>query len=974
MKKRRLGRKGIKLRNRLILVTISLIMLIVVLNLNLKENKQIKYEKQTRSLINAQEEILNNTEGTTYYIADNGTSVDGTDINNPMSLAIANSKTYVKDDKILFKSGDTFYGSINFEVQTSEDEYIYIGAYGEGEKPIISGANILIDSQAWTLEEGLYKLDLCNRNNFEGIAKTSGDFCNIGFLIDENGNIYGNRKKAKDLIENEFEFYCEDRYIYIKCSGNPSERLGKIILAPRNYLVNLSSNTIMENLNIQNTGAHGIVKKTVVTENVLIKNCIIQNIGGSVMLMDSFTRYGNAIEFWNQADNVIVENCVIRNTYDAGFTFQGSSVTTGFSNIKAQNNIFINCTYPVEIFCRNDKLGNDAITVGIEYCTIENNISINQGIGWGYEVRPDKDPAAELVIWDLPKGKTTLTVQNNKYFNPRRIYYVWPYENTLTPFKENVVSDNNFLYLNENTYLQNKNGNYEERQILSDYNKDKMSTFRLSTTQELNKINKETILTSNNYTEIKTYYETLEKDFTYTDAITPIQQKYTQFKQQNQTTIKEAGLTTKITQLETYLQQANSTNTTQTNLTQQINQTYELGTTILTTYLNNNLNITEDELLSLLQQINEIGKTYNTLYSLLQTQETTDFTNIQNKITETEQIIERYQTIGLTQVTTLINDTKTTLQSQLQDTIKSTSATYLIDWAQKLLDIDIINYINQNPPDLTYSTTSPTNKDVVATITTNYYIEITNNNNSPTHTFTKNGSFTFEYTVRNKKYTVTAMVTNIDKTPPTITGVEENQLYYIEQEITPKITDTNLKEATLYINGVQIDYKIGQPLIVEGLYKIIATDEAGNTTTVQFQVMEKPEEKYIMQENSIQNIKYNTTKTKFDTKVKLQETYTIERKKDNETIQLETTDTIASGDILTTTSGKKYTLIVAGDLTKDGQVDIQDFVRMRRYLLGLRQLDEVETLASDANTDSKDLSISDYIRIRILILNQMAET
>ena len=45
---------------------------------------------------------------------------------------------------------------------------------------------------------------------------------------------------------------------------------------------------------------------------------------------------------------------------------------------------------------------------------------------------------------------------------------------------------------------------------------------------------------------------------------------------------------------------------------------------------------------------------------------------------------------------------------------------------------------------------------------------------------------------------------------------------------------------------------------------------------------------------------------------------------------------------------------------------------MRRYLLGLRELDEVETLAADANVDSKDLSISDYIRIRILILNQLA--
>lgn len=207
-----------------------------------------------------------------------------------------------------------------------------------------------------------------------------------------------------------------------------------------------------------------------------------------------------------------------------------------------------------------------------------------------------------------------------------------------------------------------------------------------------------------------------------------------------------------------------------------------------------------------------------------------------------------------------------------------------------------------------------------------------------------------------------------------IIGVEEGKTYYIEQQIIPKITDINLKEVTLQINGVQIDYEVGQPLIVEGIYKLTATDKAGNINTIQFQVIEKPDEKYIMNENSIQNIKYSTTKTQFDTKLKskIQETYTIERKTDNATIELKSTDTISSGDILTTTSGNKYTLIVAGDITKDGQVDIQDFVRMRRYLLGLRKLDEVETLAADANIDGEELSISDYIRIRIFILNQLA--
>ena len=136
--------------------------------------------------------------------------------------------------------------------------------------------------------------------------------------------------------------------------------------------------------------------------------------------------------------------------------------------------------------------------------------------------------------------------------------------------------------------------------------------------------------------------------------------------------------------------------------------------------------------------------------------------------------------------------------------------------------------------------------------------------------------------------------------------------------------------------------------------------------------MKKPEEDYIINNNTIKNIQYETTKSRFDKNIILYEKYKIERNVNGKTIELKDTDIIASGDILTTSSGKKYTLIVAGDLTKDGKVDIQDFVRMRRYLLGLRDLDEIETLAADANVDGKKLSISDYIRIRILILNQLS--
>lgn len=944
-----------------ILVIIPLIYYNILMSSVKQDDIKQKSMIEVAKIKNFETQILSGETGNTYYISATGTSTEGTDINDPMSLATANKKTFYGNEKILFKRGDIFYGTIQFKVEAEDGTMAYIGSYGEGEKPIISGAATIINKDAWQEEGELYKIDISNSSNLSGFKSGGYEPYNIGFIRTEEGRIFGNRKASKDQLLNDMDFYCNGTFLYVKCEQNPNEKYGQLKIVARNDLVVVYTNTIVDGLNIQDTGAHGIVKKSDKIKNVYIHDCIIQNIGGSV-LKEELVRYGNGIEFYNgTVENALIENNMFRNIYDVGFTMQG---TSGYwENIVVRNNIFI-------ANAQNSEIWNSGNAEGITNYEFTNNLQINTGRGWGYEARPNKTVVSNYLMYDFTKTLLA-SYKNNISYNTRRIYSIS--SNTLEKYKESIEIDNNKEYYNNDAYILNEiytMGQLEE--FRKEYNKDITSKFRDLTEQELTKVNNINILTSNDYNEIKTYYETLEKDFTYTDAIIPIQEKYTQFKQQNQTIITTAGIATKITQLETYLQQANSTNTTQENLTQQINQTYELGTTILTTYLNNNLNITEDELLSILQQINEIGQTYNTLYSLLQTQETVDFTNIQNQITETEQVIAQYQTIGLTQVTTLINNSKTIIQSELQDTIKSTAATYLVDWAQKLLDIDIINYINQNPPDLTYSTTSLTNKDVTVTMTTNYYIQITNNNGNPTYTFTKNDSFTFQYTVRNKPYTITAMVTNIDKTPPTITGVEEGELYYIEQEIVPQITDTNLKEVVLYINGVQIDYEIGQPLIVEGLYKMVATDEAGNTTTVQFQVMEKPDEKYIMQESSIQNIKYNTTKTKFDAKVKIQETYTIERKTEKETIQLKATDTIASGDILTTQTGQKYTLIVAGDLTKDGLVDIQDFVRMRRYLLGLRELDEVETLAADANVDSKDLSINDYIRIRILILNQLA--
>ena len=595
--KKRLGRKGIKYRNRLIIISllILLIFFLVYIPLYQKNVEKEKYMKQTESLIKARKNILENPQGTVYYISSNGTSADGTNINDPMSLRTANSKIFNGNDIILFKAGDIFYGTINFNINTIDDNFLYISSYGDGEKPIISGANILINGNAWTLEDGLYKLDLSNYDNFNGIGKTYWEPYNIGFFADEQGNIYGNRKEKVEELEKEYDFYCEDNYIYVKCSENPSKKLGNIKFVARTNLVNLSSNTIMENLNIQYTGAHGIVKKNDTIENVFIRDCIIQNIGGSVQVASSFTRYGNGIEFWNSATNTIVEGCIFRNIYDAAYTVQGNTVNTGFENNICRNNIFINSAYTYETSCRNMyNVNSDIYMKGQQFV---NNISINQGQGNLYDSWPEKDKVApaEFVFWITPVNSTDILISNNIYYNSKMINYKSTFYNMPSQdYKKCITSDYNKIYLSQNTLLINSQGNYLDKSIFEEYGIEQNSDFYLLTDIEIEKISNEEILNSNDYAQIKAYYENLEEEFKYMEIEQQILEQYNNLASIYETQIQESTkLKQQISQLQEIFENLIKGNSMiDTEKTKDLLlENYQLANTIIDENISNNENI-----------------------------------------------------------------------------------------------------------------------------------------------------------------------------------------------------------------------------------------------------------------------------------------------------------------------------------------------------------------------------------------------
>lgn len=87
-------------------------------------------------------------------------------------------------DSILFRRGDTFTGALNITVNGSPDDSIYVGAYGKGNKPVISGAKKI---SGWELHEnGIYKAyypdapikNLYVNNQLQTLAR----YPNAGFL------------------------------------------------------------------------------------------------------------------------------------------------------------------------------------------------------------------------------------------------------------------------------------------------------------------------------------------------------------------------------------------------------------------------------------------------------------------------------------------------------------------------------------------------------------------------------------------------------------------------------------------------------------------------------------------------------------------------------------------------------------------------------------------------------------------------
>lgn len=458
-------------------------------------------------------------------------------------------------------------------------------------------------------------------------------------------------------------------------------------------------------------------------------------------------------------------------------------------------------------------------------------------------------------------------------------------------------------------------------------------------------------------------------------------QKYTEFEEKFSAELESIdGLQEQINKLKNYMSSiANNKAETQEKSIEMMHEHFYLGTMILDSFNKDKLNVEYVKVSSMLDMLNDIGNSYEDLLTVSATSREAYYKETEKLLNKAETTINNNSDLNILYPSKILDfakelhdKSKYIIGLEEENDIKtglivsnSLHAYYLADWANNFANIYVNKYIKENPVTVSYSNTDEfTNKDVTVTLNIGSDSKVINNEGKNTYTFNKNGTFTFEYERRGQAFKQEITVTNIDKEAPVISGIVNGKIY--TNSVKPVITDKNLAKVEVLFNGISIQFNSGNTLKEEGIYNITATDKAGNSTSIEMYIVEKGKDGYVVDGEHILNVRQETKVEQFAKKFNLSTEYTIKRNNNN----LLKTDIIATGDILQLKNGSEYTIIVAGDINRDGKVTTYDLSTFRRYILNLREFDKLEEMAADINVDKQELGVKDYTRMRIEILGE----
>lgn len=375
-------------------------------------------------------------------------------------------------DTILFKRGSFYRDMLHAKA------HVAYGAYGEGEKPTFCGSFDVSLPEDWetTDRENVWKCTKPIIGDVGNIVYNESDctatfrweleeLCGQGDFFDERNYLGDRHKPARD-----------EKTLYVYSVGNPGTVYSHIeaIAYHTRQLVGLADGMSFDSLRFINSGVHAMAGQG---NNITVRDCVFENIGGCAWNKDLKIRFGNGFEIWHRGNDILLENCSFKNVYDSCVTHQGpGELTEATKNFVCRNCRFD--TYGMAAFEYRDKLpinssftGNTCLNAGCGFAMLGEELPRYSEI-WpqpmGHHIFmwriPEATEGGDLVIKNnyfgpapvgaamysiiSPEAEAQVTLDDNKYTKNDILLNRWGGENynDLEAYKSATLQDKNSIY------------------------------------------------------------------------------------------------------------------------------------------------------------------------------------------------------------------------------------------------------------------------------------------------------------------------------------------------------------------------------------------------------------------------------------------------------------------------------------------------------------------------------------------------
>ena len=329
------------------------------------------------------------------------------------TLAKVNAADVWPGDKVLFRRGGLWRGQL-VPKSGETGRPVYYGAYGEGVKPILENSVAAEAPGSW---------EATDRPN---VWRTTATFAlDVGSVIFNHGEAWGWKVYKQDdvnaLNPHRYLYDRTDKKVYLYSAGDPAAKWNSIELALNQHVVSEGSrhDVVYDGLWVRYGAAHGFGGGSV--RGIVIRNCDVSWIGGGVQKWtdngdgtETPTRFGNGIEFWDNARDCVVESNRLWEIYDAALTTQGHGDGIVESNVVYRYNVIWNAEYSFEMWTNPQTHEKPSLCMDLY---ITNNTACNAGGCWSHAQRPNGPNGSHLMFYGHSAPTTNFVIRNNVFCN-----------------------------------------------------------------------------------------------------------------------------------------------------------------------------------------------------------------------------------------------------------------------------------------------------------------------------------------------------------------------------------------------------------------------------------------------------------------------------------------------------------------------------------------------------------------------------